>query len=225
MRRYNVKRLAAAGALAALAVALTMLYVSSAGAKAKDSRKLATIYVAARDVAPGTLGADVRLRAERVLRSSVAPGAVVRPDALRGLVAAAPIYRGEQVTTRRFAPLRAQGVLADLRGTLRALQIAGEPEQLLAGTLRAGDRVDVAAVLKDSAGRPTGGRIVLRNLLVLRAPDASSDSGVGAGGPGQPQASAMLRLSDRQARLLFWITKTADWSLVLRPVLRPADSS
>jgi Flp pilus assembly protein CpaB len=133
--------------LAALAVALTMLYVSSAGASRKDSRAVVTVYVAARDVAPGTPGLAVRLRAERVLRGNLAPGAVVRPEALRGLVAVARIYRGEQVTTRRFAPARAQGVLADLRGTLRAIQIAGEPEQLLVGTLRDGDRVDVAAAV------------------------------------------------------------------------------
>jgi hypothetical protein len=35
----------------------------------------------------------------------------------------------------------------------------------------------------------------------------------------------MLRLTDRQARLALWVTKTADWALVLRPVLAPADGA
>lgn len=226
MRSTSVRNLVLAAILAALAVALTIVYASSARATSRDATTDTVVYVARGDIPVGVTGEDALarrlLRTVSVPRSTVVPGALARPWELRGLVSVAPIYRGEQVTAARFAPARAQGVLAHLRGTMRAIQLTGAPEQLLGGTLRDGDRVDVVAALKSStSGRPPVGRIVLRNLLVLRAPPRPSESSVA--GASTQTTSAMLRLSDTQARVLFWVTTAADWSLILRPVLRPAD--
>ena len=58
------------------------------------------------------------------------------------------MYAGEQVTLRRFSDVAAQGIRSQLKGTLRAVQIAGDPNQLLAGTLKAGDHVDLVANLR-----------------------------------------------------------------------------
>ena len=83
-----------------------------------------------------------------------------------------PIYKGEQITLRQFAPAEQGGIFAKFSGKERAIAVLGEPQQLLAGTLSDGDRVDVVATARYKAGgaRATT-RVVLRNLLVLKAPD------------------------------------------------------
>ena len=106
--------------------------------------------------------------------------------AVAGLVAADQIYAGEQVTTLRFAPLAEQGIVGQLKGNQRAIQVPGDQNQLLAGTLSADDRVDVVASVKyrvrDVNGGTAGGtshatasRIVLRDLRVLQAPKRSDE--------------------------------------------------
>ena len=223
MRTYNVRNLVVAGAFAALAVALTILYASTGRARAHNAAPMTTVIVAAHDVPVGVPA--VQAFARHLLRARVVPAAAVVPDAvrnvadLRGLATTQPIFRGEQVTLRRFAPARAEGVLAELHGTMRAIQVAGDANQLLAGTLVAGERVDVLASEKSTEpNRAPVGRTVLRNLLVLRSPQKSSSN------VGDDTYSVMLRTSDRQAQLLFYVTKNGDWSLTLRPVLRPRDS-
>ena len=62
-------------------------------------------------------------------------------------------------------------------------------------------------------------KIVLRNLLVTGVSD-SKDAAAGAG----PSNWITLQLSDRQARRLFFVVKNGEWSLILRPFVRPAQS-
>lgn len=224
MTRYRIRNLALAGALAAISGVLTMVYVASARADAREGAALTTVYVAAQDIAAGTDGAravaDRLLATRSVPRDSVAPGAITTPDQLAGLVAVGEIYAGEQITDRRFAPLERQGVRASLEGPLRAIQVAGDANQLLAGTLQDGDRVDVVASVRPNE---TGGavtRIVLRDLLVLRAA-----GGGDALGSAPTEGSVTLQVSDADARTLFHVVKNGEWSLVLRPVTDAADTA
>ena len=73
------------------------------------------------------------------------------PAQIKGLYLTQPVYAGEQLSLKRFALPSEQGVRAKLTGTQRALQVPGTTDQLLVGTLLAGDRVDVVASLKASA--------------------------------------------------------------------------
>jgi Flp pilus assembly protein CpaB len=213
------------GVLAALAAALTLVYVAHAAGKTKTApQSYASAYVVTRDVAAGTPGSEVaRLsRLVRVPTNAVVPDAVRSPLELAGRIAVDPIYRGQQLTIRTFGGLQQQGVLAHLSGRMRVMQIAGDANQLLAGTLHAGDRVDVVASLKTSDKQLAYGITVLRGLLVVRAPSAGS--GAQAGGATSTY-SATLSLTDTQAQTLFFVTKNGDWSLVLRPVVRSADGA
>ena len=83
------------------------------------------------------------LRVEQVPRRSVVPGAISQPDQIEKLVAVDQIYAGEQVSTSRFRPVQEQGVQAQLKGNLRALEVPATGPQLLNGTLKDGDRVDI----------------------------------------------------------------------------------
>ena len=59
------------------------------------------------------------------------------------------LYAGDQVTVKRFSDLHAEGIRGELKGTMRAVQVPGDANQLLAGTLQAGDHVDLVANLKN----------------------------------------------------------------------------
>jgi Flp pilus assembly protein CpaB len=224
MSTLRSRNLVLAAALAIAAALLTTLYVSKARGTTKNVVLPVKTFVATQDIAIGTTG-DVILgrhmaRIEAVPRGAVVPGALASGAQVAGLVATDPIYKGEQLSIRRFQNGKAQGVRAKLIGTLRAIQVPGDPNQLLAGTLRDGDRVDVVASIADPSSATQGRltRIVLRGILVLKAPEAKS------GWTGPQSASATLQVTDRQAQRLFFVLKNADWSLMLRPLVRPANN-
>jgi Flp pilus assembly protein CpaB len=225
---YRLRNIGIAVALAIVAALLTTFYVTNYKRTVQQGEEKVPVYVAAHDIALGTSGADVAqrnmLRVEHVPRRSVVPGAISQPDQVDELVAVEPIYAGEQISTRRFRTAEEQGVRAQLKGNLRAMQLPGSEHQLLAGTLEDGDRVDVVGTwLLPEAGQNHIARVVLRDLLVLQAPETSRVSSKIGSNPDSPFAT-MLAVTDAQAQKLWWISQNGEWSLELRPVTDAADS-
>jgi Flp pilus assembly protein CpaB len=222
---YRIRNILIAVGLALVAMMLTLFYVTNYKRSVQKSAASVQVYVAARDIPAGAAGADIvkgkTLKVETVQRRDVVPGAISNPDQIANLVATAPVYAGEQVTVRRFSDVAAQGIRSQLKGTMRAVQVAGDPNQLLAGTLQAGDHVDLVANLRlNSQSAAAATRIVLRDLTVLTSPgDASKLSQASNGSD-----SVILAVSDTQVQRLFFVLKNADWTLELRPVLNAADS-
>jgi Flp pilus assembly protein CpaB len=104
---------------------------------------------------------------------------------------------------------------------MRAVQVAGDTNQLLGGTLHSGDHVDLVANLRIDGNRVASAtRIVLRDLTVLGGPDLSSTTRVSSGAA----TSVLLAVTDTQVQRLFFVLKNADWTLQLRPVIGAADS-
>jgi Flp pilus assembly protein CpaB len=225
---YRLRNIGIAVALAIVAALLTTFYVTNYKRTVQQGEETVTVYVAAQDIPLGTSGADVAernlIRAEHVTRRSVVPGAISKPDQIGSLVAVEAIYAGEQVSTRRFRTSEEQGVLAQLKGNMRAVQISGNDSELLAGTVVDGSRVDVLGNWTFPEGKQIHvARVVLRDLLVLKAPDTSKiQSKIGAN-PNEP-FTVMLAVTDAQAQKLWWLVKNGDWSLQLRPVTNAADS-
>ncbi len=232
MTSYRLRNILIAVALAVVAALLTVFYVSNYKRSVRRDQETVPVLVAARDIPVGTLGSQVvsgkMVETREIARQAVVPGTVSSPTQIRNQIAVQPIYAGEQVTARRFGPVVQQGVRVQLKGTARAVQLAGDRNQLLAGTLKPGDRVDVVGVLKVKVGGgDTGteyafGRVVVRNVTVLQT------SGQSDGGPKITPAAdnwVMLRVTDSQAQKLALIYKEGDyWSLLLRPSLNDADS-
>src|SRR4051794_11229257 len=222
---YRIRNIVVAVGLALVAMMLTLFYVTNYKRSVQKDAASVQVYVAARDVTAGTAGSDIvrshGIKVVSIARKDVVPGAISDPDQISNLVLSAPLYSGEQVTVRRFSDVAAQGIRSQLKGTMRAVQIAGDPNQLLAGTLQAGDHIDMVANLRlntDSAAAAT--RIVLRDLTVLTSPsDGSKLSGSANGAD-----SVILAVSDTQVQRLFYVLKNADWTLELRPVVNAADS-
>jgi Flp pilus assembly protein CpaB len=226
---YRARNLFAAIGLAVLAALFVGFYVTNYKRNVKHSQQHVSVYVASRDIPEGTPGSDVAkggyLKQEQVLRQSVVPGAISSEKQIDKLVAAQPTYAGEQISLTRFSTEATQGIRGVLRGPMRAVQIAGDTNQTLAGTIRTGDHVDLVANVKvgDSSSQRSIARIVLRNLRVLRAPDGGA-LGSKLSSPTGNTASVLLAVTDTQVQKLFYVTKNDDWTLELRPVVKATDS-
>ena len=226
---YRVRNIGIALALALVAGLLTVFYVTNQKRSVIDAESDVTVWVAASDIPAGTDGAelvegDKYLEEQEVAKKSVAPGAISDPTQIAERVSSSTIYAGEQITTRRFTSEEEKGIRAQITGNQRAIQVSGTEHQLLAGTLKTGDHVDVVGnwnVPEEKTRHYT--RIVLRDLVVLKAPTAAATSEKltrpGAGG-----LAVMLALTDAQAEKLFWVAQNGDWTLQLRPTDDAADS-
>ena len=221
---YRVKNISIAIALALVAAMLTLFYVTSYQRNVREDEANVKVFVAARDIPAGTPGNEIRRMLEKseIVRRNVVPGAISNPAQVEELVATQPIYAGEQVSTRRFATPAERGIRAQIKGTMRALQVSGDEHQLLADTLRTGDRVDVVASIKvDSEKELHVTRIVLRDIEVLKAAGSASAESKLSQGTG---ISVLLAVTDTQVQKLFHVVKHGQWSLQLRPPLKANDS-
>jgi Flp pilus assembly protein CpaB len=227
---YRAKNIGIAVALAALAAILTSAYVVNYKRHVQRGEGKVTVLVAARDIPAGTTGADVvdqkMLKEQTVPRKAVVAGAISSPSQLAQYVATQDVFEGEQVSTRRFSPPTEQGIRAQIKGTQRAYQLPGDTNQLLAGTLQAGDHVDVVGTW-ELADNEIVSRVILRNLLVLRAAVGTDTAKVTT--PGSGGESVQLRVTDAQSNKLIWIQKNGvhdgeAYYLMLRPPANSLDS-
>jgi pilus assembly protein CpaB len=228
LSRYRLRNALAAGGLALLGALLVILYVVSYRNNVNKGADLVTVYVAARDIAEGTDGATASgggyIKKESVLRRNVVDGAISNPNQIADLAVGQPILAGQQITVRQFHSAAQQGALANIAGNLRAITVPGNNQQLLAGIVKDGDHVDVLANIKyvvKNAGTHVVTRVILRNLLVLKAPSSSGNGGLGGTNNSN---SITFALSDNQAEKLFFAVQNTTWSLLLRPVARPSES-
>jgi len=235
---YQLRNVVVAIVLGLLAAALTIMYVTNYRKNVQHGQQDVGVLVAATDIPAGTSGAAVvsghMLARKTIPRTALVPGAISSPDQIVRLVSTQEVMVGEQVTKSRFGGANELGVRAQLKGTLRALQLAADPNQILAGTLRAGDHVDLVGNMKVESA--IGGntkhydRVVLRNLLVLRAPTVPDVKTADLNST--LKYNVMLAVTDSQASKLLFVVKNSDpnssqdggWALQLRPVTNAADS-
>src|SRR5215212_8147556 len=224
---YRIRNITIAIALALVAAGLTMFYVTNYQRNVRKDETNVSVFVAKVDIPAGLSGADVASRGmmskSDVVRRAVVPGAISNPAQLATLVSTEPIYAGEQVSTRRFSSPSQQGIRAQLTGVQRAISIAGNKNQLLAGILKKGDKIDLVATFGPE-GSVNVTRIVLRNIEVLRAPatvgEAASKISSDATG-----FDVILRVTDTQVQKLHWVyVEAAAWHFELRPGTEAADS-
>jgi Flp pilus assembly protein CpaB len=225
---YRLRNVGIAIALALLAAMLTFFYVGNYKQNVRQGEELVSVYVAKQDIPVGATGSELinddSFSTQKVARRSVVPGAISSPDQVQSLVATQGIFAGEQVSTRRFAPVAEQGLRGQVKGHLRAVQVPGTEHQLLTGTLRAGDHVDVVGNWNFPEESQTHvSRVVLRNLLVLRAPDEGRVASK-IGQAGNEPFSAMLAVTDTQAKKLWWVMQNGQWALFLRPMRKAEDN-
>jgi Flp pilus assembly protein CpaB len=225
---YRVRNIGIAIALAIVAALLTTFYVTNYKRNVQQGEDMVPVYVAAKNIEIGTPGSELSggklLKVEHVSRRSVVPGAISDPEQIEKAVAVEGIYAGEQISTNRFRAAEEQGVRAQLKGNLRAIQVAADEPALLAGTLKNGDRVDVVGTwLFPENSQFHVSRVVLRDLLVLEAPQTNQLQSKVGSNPNAPY-SVMLAMTDAQAQKFWWVEQNGKWSLQMRPVTDAADT-
>ena len=237
---YRVRNILIAVVLAALAALMTSYYVTNYKRHVQQGEKHVSVYVAAHDIPANTPGSEAAkmLSTKEVTKSAVAPGAISKPSDLKSYVSSQPIYAGEQVTLNRFATTASTGVHGQLKGTMRAYILPGDANQLLVGTLRAGDHVDLVANFKYKLGASSNSyvatRIVLRDVKVLRAAAGGGASTKFANGGLDAKFTVMLAVTDNQSQKLHFTAMNAagqgsgngqmGWWLELRGPVKSADS-
>ena len=229
---YRLRNIVLAIALAVVAALLVTFYVANYKRSVQQSEKNVTVYVAVKKIPTGTSGAEAiergMLTPVKIARRNVVAGAISQPAQIEKLFAVEATYKDEQVTVSRFRPVTESGVRAKLKGNVRALQVAGDNNQLLVGTLKKGDRVDLVGNFKveiDGDDERSFTRTVLRDLLVLKVPDSSKvDEGISSAS-GNDGFSVQLAVTDAQAQKLFFTMRNGEWHLDLRSAVDARDSA
>ena len=158
---YQLRNVVVAVVLGLLAAVLVTVYVTNYRKHVQHGAQNVDVLVATTDIPAGTAGSTIiaghMTKALTVPRTALIPGAISSPDQIVRLVSTDAILSGEQISTRRFGDSQELGVRAQLKGTMRAIQVsAANPDQVLAGTLRAGDHVDLVANIKDEGSGARG---------------------------------------------------------------------
>ena len=145
--------------------------------------------------------------------SHVVSGAIADPSVVRGEVAAANIYPGQQLTAADFVA-KGTTLASQLTGNDRAIAIPVDSAHGLIGFVQAGSRVDVL----DDAGtaRPgQGGVAVLAtNVLVLSPPGGGSSV---AGGASSGGSNIILQVTPQQANSFASAADNGKVWITLRP--------
>jgi len=134
----------------------------------------ASVLVAKNLIPKGTPGdiiaSNGQYQVASVPKGQLQIGALTDPAALNGRVALADIYPGQQLTATSFAYAAPGTLSTKLSGTDRAITINMDAERGMVGQIGAGDRVDIFVGLNSLASGQPVIKLLLSNVLVLRAP-------------------------------------------------------
>jgi Flp pilus assembly protein CpaB len=183
---YNVRNIAIALVLAGIAAFLVIMYTGNVQKQAKDSQQTTTVLVASGNIPAGTTVADAisggQIQPHQIVQQDVIIGALTDEKSLdSSYVTKQDLVAGQQVTAAMFAPSDTTAINTQIKANYRAIQIGLSPDELLGGTLAAGDYVDLVGTytVHPSNGDPDYdvSRIIARDILVLKAPAADSATG------------------------------------------------
>jgi pilus assembly protein CpaB len=197
-----------------LALLVLLLYLSHYRSSIKNSSAPVPVLVANRLIPQGTagdvLGTSGGFAATDIAKSSVKEGAITDPALLKGRVAVADIYPGQQLTALDFTPTAGATLGSKLTGRQRAMTVPIDSSHGMIGTIVAGDRVDIFANLSGVI------RAVLQDVLVLGV-GGSTGGGVGDSGGGN---TITFRLTPMTASKLALASDNGTLWVVLRPATR-----
>lgn len=217
-RLFGTRRSAMiAGVAAALFAGLVLvIYLKQYRASVNSGREKLTVLVAKRLIEKGTpgnlIGAKALFQTAEVARSQLKTGALADPAVLRGRIAVADIYPGQQLTTADFTATVTDAIPTRIAGKQRAVSIPLDAAHGMIGQIGAGSRVDVWAGFNTNSGIPFVG-LLASDVLVLGAP-ASVGGGLGGGGG---SGNVVLQVSAQQAAKVAFSSDNGHIWLVLRP--------
>jgi len=195
------------------------------------------VLVAKKDIPKGSPVDETMFTTEIMVNKYVQPQAVTSMDRIAGMLTIAPISKGEQISLTKLSNLKNEGVLSEVTPVgKRAITISVDNISALAGMIKAGDYVDVIAMLPDAMVTPEGKQVVqttaislFQNVLILAVGQETGTAPVQAksryakeGGEKKESSPLItLALEPKEANLITYVQEVGRIRLVLRS---PADS-
>jgi Flp pilus assembly protein CpaB len=222
---YNVRNIVIALVLAAVAALLVIVYTGNVQKQANDSQDTVKVLVATTDITAGTAAQDAissgQLKLEDVVTRDQIANATTDPSQIDATwVSAQPIYAGQQITGAMFKPSNETGVGPQIKGNYRAIEIPLDDDPVMLGTLQAGDHVDLIGTY---TVHPSNGgsdfdvsRIIVRDVEVIKAPDAEESKGGLSGGQGN-QNHVTLKVPDTVVPKITFTLHGGELWFALRP--------
>jgi Flp pilus assembly protein CpaB len=220
--RRGTIAVAAVAALIALALLLVFLSNYRDSVSSGDSTDVLVADQLIDENTSGDVIAEADLfRSETITEDDAVDGAFTDVGELRGLVATADIYPGEQLSSADFQS-GDDPVAGRLEGIQRAIAVPvdtahGNIEQIEAGT-----RVDVlggfdAEVSGDTARPITD--VLARDVMIMKTPEVEDSAG------GDDETEVVLRVSDIEASRIAFVADHGDVWLTIRPPTLAKESS
>jgi len=194
------------------------------------------VLVAKKDIPRGSPVDETMFSTEIVLNKYVQPQAVTSMDRIAGMLTIAPVSKGEQISLTKLSNVKNAGVLSEVTPVgKRAITISVDNISALAGMIKAGNYVDIIAMLPDAIMTPDGKQVVqttaislFQNVLVLAvgqetgtAPQARSRYAKEGGEKQESSPLITIALDPKEANLIAYVQEIGKVRLVLRS---PADS-
>ena len=210
---YSVRNIVIALVLAAVAAGLVILYTGNVQKQAHDSQQNVTVVVAKSAIPAGSPVKDLidtsAFETRQVVQRDVVPGAYTSVDSLnKDLATAGPVTAGSQITPSMFTEGTSAPITSQITGTMRAVQVAYNPNRVLDGTLKAGDHVDIVVAFEVQSSlnnspytQQDASRVLMTNVQVLStkadgvaatALTADSDTTGGNGSDDGTQGAALI---------------------------------
>jgi Flp pilus assembly protein CpaB len=217
-----------------LAAAILITYLHRYRASVRDAGVPVTILTAKGLIEKGTSGEVIATEGLYQVGSTpkgqVVSGAITDPNTLKGRVAVADIYPGEQLTVGKLTSGAVSSLANKITADQRAVTLPIDAARGMIGKISSGDHVDiyggfnVKPVRRD--GTPVAGgverpvvKLLEENVFVLEVPEA------GGGTANSTKGRITVRVSDQAAANLAFASDNGVLWVVLRPRANAAPSS
>ena len=211
---------------AVLAAVILVTYLNRYRESVKQSGVPVTVLVANGLIEKGTSGQVIAneelYRVTTMPKGEVAEGTITDPDSLKGRVASADVFPGEQLTSAKFTTTEAGSLANEITGDQRVMTLPFDGAHGMIGQIQAGDRIDVYAGFNvrrlGPDGRPEPGtaeravlKLITSDVQVLSVPQS------GGGLSGGSKAKLTVRASDEDIAKMAFTSDNGILGAVLRP--------
>jgi pilus assembly protein CpaB len=224
--RGGTTTVAAVSAL--LAAGVLLIFLNQYRDSVNSADDVSTVLVAKNLIEKGSPGdvvaEDALFQTTQVKKDDLKDGAISDPSNLKGKIATADVYPGEQLLSGEFVNATPT-IINRLRGFDRAIAVPLDEAHGMIGNIRSGDHVDVLAGIGLQQGGTENAkgtvRVIVHDALVLKAPDKSRAGAAAGSGSTKP---VVLRVSDRKASEIAFAADVGKVWLVARPKVGARDS-
>lgn len=206
-------------AIAAILAFSTLLVYLNRYRESLNQAAQPTTVLVAKNLIPRGLSGDVvasqdMFQTRELTKGQLKEGAIGDPAVLKGRVAVADLYPGQQLTVSDFSTTAVPALSASLTGDQRAIAVPLDEAHGAYAQVKTGDYVDVIGAFSVKKGNDTFpvAKTIMDDVLVLSTP-ADPNNGF-SGGKG---ASLIVRATDQQAATLAFATENGSLWIALRP--------